>query len=421
MITGELLDYYNTQRKCKITEHSKAKITKALTARNLNVKVEWDFAILVKQNKRVIVTCLNDGDQVYRSASDLAEGLYECKLCVLNSWKTIAKSKNYTLIDRSGKLDVLLRCDKCSADSVRPVTNLLGKNNINCVSCQAARYKCEVESCNMEYLSYTGSSANLRILVRCNVCKNTHTVNNSSVYSLQNNNCPVCKVDKVIKNAALKGWKYEGLSGTLCRLSCITCGSKRECTTNIVNMKSGILCHACRLTRYKELCRDKNCEYIKTNVEKDGKTSVSFLTPAGEVMSTTLSSLTNGRFATSDDNHWNMPYQLYVIITQVGSILYHKIGLAQYAKLRAKTLKITGIYTVEVLHTFPDRWLAFEAEQYLHCTFKSNSISREEASTFTSNVILGRTSELSDGSTEWFKGVDIIKIKQEFKDKYGFN
>lgn len=421
MLTEENLEYFNKHKTCNCTDAAKLKITKALEAKNYKVKVEWDYTVLVKGNKRILVTCLSDGNQVYRSANDLSRGLYECSCCVLSNWKRLAESKNYTLLERSGKENLRIQCRTCSCVSERSITNLLGRNEISCLDCQENRYKKCAEACNMEYISYIKSRNSLVVTVKCNDCGNVHTTTNSTLLSLQKNNCPACKIAEISQNADRKGWLYTKTIGTNNFITCKICNFVHQTTTNIINSKSNIVCHNCRLNRYKAALADKDCIYIKTIIGPKGKTVISFLNPSNEVMSADISAVLAGKFATSEDNHWKLPYQLYLISTEINNIRYTKIGLAQYAELRAKTLKISGSYEVEVLYTFKDRWGAFEAEQYLHNVFNAYKIGREEAATFTSNVILGRATDLPDGSTEWFRSVDRLAIKKEFKDKYDVN
>jgi len=378
VITEENLEYFAKHKKCSCTDAAKLKITKALDAKNYKVKVEWDYTVLVRENKRVLVTCLLDGNQVYRSVNDLSLGLYECSSCVLSNWNIIAESKNYTLLSRSGKENLNLRCNTCFSVSERPVTNLLGKNKISCTGCQENRYRKSAESCNMEYISLNRCKNTISIKVKCNICGNNHSTTNSILLSLQKNNCPICKTDEIRKNADYKGWLYIESSMSSNTIACKSCNFIHNATTNIINSKSRIVCHNCRLNRYKISLENKHCTFIEITTDAKGRKVVSFLNSNNEVMSATTSALLSGKFATSEDNHWKLPYQLYVINTESNNISYTKIGLAQYANLRARTLKILVPYEVEVLYTFKDRWEAFEAEQYLHEVFKCYRIEREK-------------------------------------------
>ena len=423
MINKQMLDIFNNSKKSVITDKVRIKVENGILNAGYNLKVEWDYSIIVKENRRLLVTCLEDGNQLYRSLTDLIKGKYECNACVKRKWEAIAESKNYLLIDRTDKTTVELECKVCNARSLRPITNLLGANNINCVNCQVSRYKLCASACNLTYLTSVSRQPQVDITVKCNDCSNVYVTTNSVLLQLQKNNCQFCEQSRLLKNVELKGWNYFGLVSRLKHcLHCKVCDFKRVVTTGTINCDSDIVCKQCRLNKYTTLCASKNCKFIRVDKEPKKAAVVVFLNPKGEEMTTDLGSLSSRKFATSEDNHWNLPYQVYIITTKYNKSLYYKIGIAQYANHRAKELMITGNYCVEVLGKFSNRWLAFEAEQYLHSVFKECSIPRKDVEPLASRVITrANKTEVLDGSTEWFKNLNVLIVKKEFEDKYGLD
>jgi len=414
MINKQMLDIFNNSKKSIITDNVKIKVENGILNAGYQLKVEWDYSIIVKENRRLLVTCLKDGNQLYRSLNDLMKGKYECNVCIKQKWESLAKSKNYLLIDRTDKTTVELECKVCNVRSFRPVTNLLGAKNINCVNCQVSRYKICASNCNLTYISSVTRRPQVDITVECNFCSNTYVTTNTVLLKLQKNNCQFCEQSRLLKNVELKGWNYFGLVDKLKhRLHCKVCDFKRDVTTGAINCDSDIICKLCRLNKYAAFCASKNCKFIRVDKEPKKAAVVVFINPKGEEMTTDLGSLSSGKFATSEDNHWNLPYQVYIITTKYNESLYYKIGIAQYATHRAKELMISGNYCVEVLGKFRNRWLAFEAEQHLHNLFKEYSIHRKDVEPITSKVITrpNKTGVL-DGSTEWFKNLDILTVKK---------
>lgn len=415
-------EIFNRNKKIKVKDQTRLKVENGLAKAGYNVQIEWDFSVEVKENRRLLITCLEDGNQTYRSLNDLTKGKYECASCVRKKWEILAETKNYELLSRLDNKTIQLRCKTCNTISERPVTNLLGVNNVSCLSCQTLNYKNRAESCDLEYISSVTRRPQVDITVKCKICSNIFVTTNTVLLRLQNNNCENCRSNNMLNSLKLKNWKYiETKRNMKHKIQCNSCGDCKLVSTGVIMRKNNISCLTCRINKYKHYCSVKGCNFIRLDKRGD-RTVVVFKTSDGDEMSTSISSLCNGRFATSEDNHWNLPYQLYLITTKYCDTLYYKIGIAQYASNRAAELNILGTYCVEVLGKFENRWLAFNAEQHLHNVFKDKAIPRTDVYNLSSRIITrANKAEVLDGSTEWFNGLDVLEIKKEFKDKYGMD
>ena len=401
----------------------KSKVESALASKGYDVKIEWVYTVVVKQNTKALVVCNHDNHAVFRSVSDLAKGKYECSVCIAKKWEDFANSKGYTIDNREGSMKLSLSCITCGTKKCCTISAIFGVSGLICETCKKNEYTARCEECDLNYISHESGHCRTSVSVSCKMCGSTYDVAGTTLMGLQKNNCAICQENKKVENANLKGWLFTGLTnGGLQEIECKICSCKRLCSTNLINGKSKIICKECRFTKYRNALRLKNCTFIglKKNPLKEGNLVI-YKNEYNIVLQSDIGAVLSGNFCSTMDTHWTVPYKLYAIEVEYNNKLYHKIGIARNPDQRAKTLKIDGSYSVYILSSFVDRFIATDAEKYLHSTFEKSSLNKEYVASFCSNYVYRKGRKVLDGSTEWFCSLTVDSILKRFEDKYGID
>lgn len=380
----------------KIKEDGRLKCEAAL--QKFNVTVLWEFAHEVgeSQNRRVPIQCNSCGFSTTRSVSDLKRGKYFCFGCHSENTSKKLKESNYELLNLTSKV-IECRCIICKAGRTVGVSAIYN-SKLYCQTCADLNYQKKASEKNFNLVAKIDS----RFEIECKCCGTAKTISMSPLMEGEFS-CAPCSKKK--KRSQLNPKDYTVLShqNGVVLLSCNTCGYWKRSDFSSTKDES-LACLNCRKIRYESALKERDCELLS----KDGNT-IYFRTSSGEVRSATQSSVLSGRFATSDDNHWNNETSVYVIICIHEGELYCKVGTSNNPDRRMKDLKLSAEASCIILTTFPTRHLADAAEKWTHKHLSAYRVEPEKIKEFSHRKLSRRNN--IDGVTEWFSVEALRKIR----------
>lgn len=381
-----------------------------------NVSIDWTQTLTDKSgNRKVHITCTIDGNICYRNLNDLVRGKYDCSVCVLRRWSSIATSKNFTLIERVGKSKCRLKCLVCGEMEDRTISSLLSTSGIKCKSCECLKYANKCTELGFTYLSHSLKGGYTYVNYRCGVCSSEISNAGNCLLFRSTAHCQVCFENKLKSSAAKKNWTFVGRTSDLLNtVRCQVCSAERTVSSNLLNSDAGIPCYGCREERYRNAISQKGCLFIGLGKSPEGRLVVDYLDLEGVKRQTDSDCALGGHFrTTSAQNHWEVPYEVYFVTLVFNGTVYNKIGIAQYSPLRLKKLELVGDYTVDILHKFPDRYGATNLEKFLHCQFAEQRANPSEVALFSRKRIFRNNKTIVDGVTEWFTDLSLDNIKSK--------
>lgn len=395
---------------------------------SFDITIDWSKTIKDKSgNRKIFINCNIDGNSFYRNLSDIAAGKYECSECTFRRWSELSREKGYVCISREGSQHLLLQCHCCNLNSIVSISRILGSNRIVCKNCTEKEYSNTCIKLGVNYESNNGKS-NPCITFRCLSCSSVCSKlwSNLRYCATSASLCTTCFSTKLKQNALLKGWIVTAENkGSKHEISCIKCNSTRTVSTNSLNSVSGLSCSTCKTNAYKNSLSQKDCVFIAVD-KSDIRSKIKYKTKSGEIRVADTSYVTRGSFKVHDCiNHWDVPYEVYLITAYYKNSIYNKIGIAQYTQCRVSQLNISCTHTFEILTKESNRYSATEIEKFLHSHYRSKAISKEIVGEFsTGRIIRENGSVVIDGGTEWFSELSmdcILNTLSEAKIKNKFS
>lgn len=337
------------------------KIVKRLEDKGFSVTIDKNSVYRASgYNKRVAVKCNYCGDVSDREVEKLKVGMFFCYECMRIKMRRNLDEKGFIATDLS-KEPYKIECKKCG--TCKSVSQEMARNSCG-IDCEGCRNKAYEESC--EYL-------NLRFL-----------------YTVRSKNKITVK------------------------FKCKCCGLFDERSSSQI-LSREFSCNGCRVNRYSEILKKKNCEFIK-EVGKTKKRIV-YRTPTGKIMECWLSVLIALSFRLDDNPVNEREHSVYLLCVRHSGNLYYKIGVAHNIESRIKSLKLDGLEYSKTLGVFESRETAVAYETKLHKVVSEYSLDRCVAREFSKATRKGRSKKTenywSDGETEWFTADALTVLQKE--------
>lgn len=225
-------------------------------------------------------------------------------------------------------------------------------------------------------------------------------------------NCDSCRIltyfDKLSLNNKVD-IKLLSVGTSTVSVQCKTCD-------HIFNVQSShlstFICQSCKLNRFKNALKEKNCEYLYsyTGPPPGNPSFIVYKNEYNDVRRVQTGALMNGRWSSTGYRNDTEDVHLYLFRfeneddNRIPIGVYSKIGISKHPEIRLRDLRISFNTSIEILKTFKSRRKCLEFETKIHRILKEYNVDKKIAAKFTNGIVRNkkRNVERHDGVTEWF-------------------